>query len=163
MKTAILTLAAAAVAAAALPAHAADDAQLERLATCRDSWFEWRADPARMAGLAGFIETNFSRGSDPGGYAPASRMTVLGGQRVAQVFPQSVGMGVGFSVVVDAPFVRVRQLVEKQLGKPLACESGDGMRGCELKLAEKKSLVLMAPEAASSTQTLLGCYYFYEK
>jgi len=162
MKTVILTLAAA-LAAAALPAHAADDATLERLATCQDSWFEWKNDAARMAALAGFFDTKFGPGSDPGGYAPASRMTVFGGQRVAQVFPQSVGMGVGFSVVVDAPFVRVRQLIEKRLGKPLACESGDGMRGCELKLGAKKNLVLMAPESATSAQTLLGCYYFYEK
>ena len=37
------------------------------------------------------------------------------------------------------------------------------MRSCELEIAEKRTLVLMAEDSAKATTTLVGCYYFYEK
>jgi hypothetical protein len=38
-------------------------------------------------------------------------------------------MGVGLSVMIDAPFEKAKAGVEKSLGKPLKkCEPGEGMR-----------------------------------
>ena len=90
-------------------------------------------------------------------------MTVAG-LHVAQVFPDSVGMGVGFSVGVDATFDQTRRSLEKMLGKPLVkCEVGDNMRSCALEIAEKRTLMVMAEDNAKNGTTLLGCYYYYEK
>ena len=81
-----------------------------------------------------------------------------------QVFPESVGMGVGFSVVVGASFDKTRTSLEHKIGKFLKkCETGDNMRMCELEIAEKKTIMLMAEDNVKSTTTLVGCYYFYAK
>ena len=73
-------------------------------------------------------------------------------------------MGVGFSVTVDATFDTARTNLEKALGKPLTkCETSDGMRTCELDIAEKRTLMLMASDDPKASETLVGCYYFYEK
>ena len=81
-----------------------------------------------------------------------------------QVFPESVGMGVGFSIVVDATFDKTRRTLEKTLRKPLKkCEVSDNMRTCALEIGEMRTFMLMAEDNAKSTTTLLGCYYYYEK
>jgi hypothetical protein len=80
------------------------------------------------------------------------------------VFPESVGMAVGFSVVVNANFDQTRKAVEIRIGKKLtACENGDNMRMCGLEIAEKKTVTLMTSGDPKSTSALFGCYYFYEK
>jgi hypothetical protein len=81
------------------------------------------------------------------------------------VFPESVGMGVGFSIVVNANFTKTKTSLEKKLGKTInKCEPpSDNMRTCELEIAEKKTITLMAEDNPKSTTTLVGCYYFYEK
>jgi hypothetical protein len=37
------------------------------------------------------------------------------------------------------------------------------MRSCELQIAEKRTVMLMAEDDPKATSTLIGCYYFYEK
>ena len=73
-------------------------------------------------------------------------------------------MGVGFSVLVDATFDVAKKALEKRLGKPLReCETGDGMQTCGLPIAEQRTVTLMSGVAPNDKQTLVGCFYFYEK
>jgi hypothetical protein len=164
MKRLVLVAAALAMFAAALPASAADDDVLTRMALCKDSWLEWsKGDPARFKTFAEHVKANFaSHGNDPFAL-PKAKVTVAG-LAVTQAFPDSVGMGVGFSLTVDATFDDTRKAVEKALGKALAhCESDEGMRSCELAIAPQRSVMLMADDKPGSRQTLVGCYYLYEK
>ena len=150
--------------AAVAPARAADVSSLERMATCRDSWLDWsKTDPARMKKFADDFRAGFSPGGNDAFFVPKTPTTVAG-FRVVQAFPDSVGMGVGFSVVVDATFDEARRRLEKALGKPFVqCETGDNMRTCGREIADKRTLTLMADDNAKSTTTLVGCYYYYEK
>jgi hypothetical protein len=147
-----------------IPAHAADDDGLTRMALCRDSWFEWqKTAPAKLTAFGEHFRAQFSpHGNDP--YFLPKTDVFVAGLKVAQVFPQSVGMGVGFSLTVNAPFDVARKAMEKQLGKPLGkCENSDGMKACERDLAPQRSFTIMAEDNPKVTQTLIGCYYFYEK
>lgn len=149
--------------AAIAPAHAIDNSGIERLATCQDSWLDWQqSDPASMKKLVDSVRSEFSPGSS-GAFVPKSSRSALGFP-VAQVFPQSVGMAVGFSVVVNANFERTKRALEARIGKRFKCEPpSDNMQACELPFADKKTVVLMAEDNARSARTLFGCYYFYEK
>lgn len=141
----------------------ADTAIIERLATCQDSWLDWKDNPVKMQPLADTFNASFKEKDRK--WIPTSKVLVAG-LPVVQAFPENVGMGVGFSVIVDAPFERARAGVEKIIGKPFKkCDSGEGMRTCELELAPKRTVTLLAPEAGSKApnQTLVGCYYYYEK
>jgi hypothetical protein len=82
-----------------------------------------------------------------------------------QVYPESVGMGVGFSVMVGANFEQTKKRLEQKIGKPLnKCEPpSDNMRTCELTIGPKKTLLLVAEDPPKTTTTLFGCYYFYAK
>ena len=147
------------------PAQAADNLGLERLAICQDSWLDWKAsDPARLKKFIDGFQADFSHKGNDAFFVPKSSQTVAG-LPVAQVFPESVGMGVGFSIVVNANFANSKASLEKKLGKAInKCEPpSDNMRTCELEIAEKKTITLMAEDNAKSTTTLVGCYYFYEK
>jgi hypothetical protein len=142
--------------------HAADDPSLLRLSTCQDSWLEWKNDEPRMTRFAAVFESQFTRDDQNASFVPKSSMTLLG-YPVVQVFPQSVGMGLGFSVVVNAPYAQVRQGFEKQLGKPMKCAVSEGTNACELSLGDKKTAMLMASDKPDAKATLVGCYYYYEK
>ena len=149
---------------AIVPARAADDASIARLATCQDSWLDWQtSDPARLKRLGDYLHANFApSGNDP--FIVPKTVLSIDGLRIAQVFPDSVGMGVGFSLTVDAPFDKARKVFEKALGKSLTkCDASDDMKSCELQIAEKRDFMLMAEDSPKATQTLVGCYYFYEK
>ena len=150
--------------AAAFPAFAADEPRVEALALCRDSWLDWQAtDPAKLNSAKAFFESAFSGAGTDAFVTPKSPMTIAGLQ-VTQVYPESVGMGVGFSVLVDAPFDVARMAVEQSLGRPLGpCETGEGMRTCELPIAAQRTLMLASNEPPDDTATLVGCYYLYEK
>ena len=153
-----------ALAASVLPAPAAEDEALTRMALCRDSWVEWqKSEPKKFAAFAARIRTGFTPHDNDPFALPKSQVSVLG-LKVLEVYWESVGMGVGFSLTLDAPFDRTRNAVEKALGKPLQhCESGDGMRSCELAIAQQRTVTLMAEDGAKLHRTLIGCYYFYEK
>src|SRR5581483_10389871 len=146
------------------PSSAADDDAFTRMALCRDSWFEWqKADPQKLQAFADHFHALFSPHGNYPYFLPKGSVTVLG-FRVTQMFPGSVGMGVGFSLMVDATFDDARRAAEKAIGKPLQkCESGEGMRTCELALAPQRDVTLLAGDKPGTHQTLIGCYYFYEK
>ena len=146
------------------PASAADDEMIERLATCQDSWLDWQtANPAQLNILAGHLRADFVRSEGKPYFVPKTGKSIAG-LGLSQLYPNSVGMGVGFSVTVDATFDRTRQVIEARLGKTLKkCETGDGMRTCELEIGEKRTLTLMAADEEKSATTLVGCYYYYEK
>ena len=150
---------------AVTPARATDNLGIERLATCQDSWLEWKSgDPAQLKKFTGSFQSDFVRkGSDPF-FVPKSSQTVAG-LPLAQVFPESVGMGVGFSVMVNANFSKTKTNLEKKIGKSIKkCEPpSNNMRTCELEIGEKKTILLMAEDNPKSTTTLFGCYYFYAK
>ena len=151
---------------AATPAKAADNFGIERLATCQDSWLEWQSgNPAQLKKFIGDFGSAFVQKKDTDAFfVPKSNQTVAG-LPLAQVFPESVGMAVGFSVTVNANFDKTKATVEKKLGKSFKkCEPpSDNMRTCELTIGEKKTVVLMAEDNPKSTTALFGCYYFYEK
>ena len=142
--------------------HAAEDPAMLRLATCQDSWLDWKNDDARMSRFAHAVEAQYVRSAQGDAFTPNVPTTLLG-HAVAQVYPQSVGMGLGYSVLVNASFTQARQSFEKQLGKPLKCSTSDGMRACELPIAEKKTAMLVAGDNPNSKTTLLGCYYYYQQ
>ena len=152
--------------AAVAPARATDNPSIERLATCQDSWVEWKSsDPARLKKFADSFLSDFSHRKDTDAFfVPKSSQTVVG-LPVAQVFPESIGMAVGFSVMVNANFDKTRTSLEKTIGKSLQkCDPpSDNMRTCGLEIGEKKTILLMAEDNPKSTTTLFGCYYFYEK
>ena len=152
--------------AAVIPAQAADNPGVERLAMCQDSWFEWKSsDPARLQKFIESFRSDFSQKKATDAFVVPKSSQTVAGLPVAQVFPESVGMAVGFSVVVNANFDRTRSSLEKKLGRSIKkCEPpSDNMRTCELQIGDKKTIVLMAEDNAKSTTTLFGCYYFYEK
>jgi hypothetical protein len=146
------------------PVWGADDPRVENLALCRDSWLDWKnTDPAKLDSLTAFLRSAFAHNGNDAFVVPKSPMAI-GGMKVTQVSPQSVGMGVGFSVLVDATFDVARQALEPTLGKPLGqCETGDGMRSCEAPIAEQRTVVLMSGDPPNDRTTLVGCYYLYEK
>ena len=148
----------------ALPAWGADDPRLESLALCRESWLDWqRTDPAKLDSFAAYFRSAFTHNGNDAFVAPKSAMTI-DGLKVIQVFPESVGMGVGFSVLVDAAFDVAKPAVEHELGKPVRqCETGDGTRACELPVAEQRTLTLATGDPPNDKTTLIGCYYVYEK
>lgn len=146
------------------PARAADDMGLTRLALCQDSWLNWnKTDPAKLKVYGENFRTNFThKDNDP--FATPKAEVSVAGLRVVQAYPDSIGMGVGVSVLVAADFDKARAVAEKALGKKLGgCEASDGMHSCELKIAEQRTFTVMAEDGAKEKQTLLGCYYYYEK
>jgi hypothetical protein len=146
------------------PAWTADILTLERLATCQDSWLERKSgDPARFQQFVDGFKTDFSP-ERFGAAVPRTSLAIVG-LPVARVFPESIGMGVGFSVLVDASFDDTRKRLEQATGKPFDhCEApSDGMRVCGREISEKKTLLMMTPVDAKPAQTLFGCFYFYLK
>jgi hypothetical protein len=136
---------------------------IERLATCQDSWRDWKDDPAQSKKVGELFTSTFAQAGKDGSFAPKEKVQVVG-LPVTLVYPESVGMGVGFSVIVDATFDTAREHVEKALGKTLKdCDVSDGMRTCGLELEKEKTITLMAGEHDTKRRTLLGCYYFYAK
>jgi hypothetical protein len=148
----------------AAPAWGADDPRVENLALCRDSWLDWKtADPAKLASASAYFRAALTHGDNDAYGVPNAPMAVAG-LKISKVFPGSVGMGVGFSVLVDATFDVAKQALEQRLGKPLGqCETGDGMRSCALPIAAQRTVMLMSGDGPNDRATLVGCYYLYEK
>jgi hypothetical protein len=148
---------------AALPARAADELNLERLAPCRDSWLEWKADQARAARMGQSLLANYTQKQGEAYFVPKSAKTLLG-MPVTRLYPDSIGMAVGFSVVVSGSFDATRKNLELAQGKALKQrESGEGVKSCQLELEPKKTIVLLSGDKAGSQSTLVGCAYYYEK
>jgi len=161
--TAMMSMSASALlCAAAAPAGAAGDALVQRMTLCQDSWLDWKNDEARVNRFVTEVESRFSHTGRGPSLTP-KMPTQAFGLPVAQLFPQNVGMALGFSVIVNADFTQARRSLEGQLGRPMKCESSDGERACELKVGEKKTVVLMSEDNGKAKQTLLGCFYYYER
>jgi hypothetical protein len=146
------------------PVLAADDDALGRMALCKDSWAEWQKDnPAKLKAFGDGFHARFSPHKNDPYFLPKAKISIMG-LNVSQAYPASVGMGVGFSLSVDATFEDARRAAEAALGKALQkCESGEGMRNCELQIAPQRTIMLMSEDKPGSRHTLIGCYYFYEK
>ena len=145
------------------PAFGAADDLIEQLATCRVSWLDWKDDPVAARKFGETINAAFAQQPRGPAWTPRKPI-VVGGLKVVDAFPESVGMGVGFSLSVEANFDKARAEFEKLAGKTFkTCESGEGMKSCELAVAEKRTLMIVAGENGKSKTTLLGCYYFYAK
>ena len=144
------------------PAHAGAGPSIERLVSCQDSWLDWKDDDARTAKFAENLLVDYVPNQDEGYLAPKDTRTLFG-LPVARVYPDSIGMAVGFSVVVDAGLDATRRAMEKALGKPFKCDDkSDEMQGCQFARGPKKTVTLMSDEA-NTRSTLVGCYYFYAK
>ena len=152
------------VAVLVLPARAADDEAIARMALCKDSWMAWKTgDPKRLEALGTHLRAEFTRHDNDAYVVPKAKVSVLG-LKVLQLYPESVGMGVGFSLTLEARYDETRKRLEKALGKPLKhCEASDDMKSCELPIAPQRTVMLMAEDKPDARQTLIGCYYFYEK
>lgn len=148
---------------AGTPGGKAEGFDLERMATCKDSWLEWGNDESRVGAFRDGFRRQFKEADSGGYFVPISRVTLLG-MTVARVYSSTIGMARGFSVAVEAPFDTTKKDIEKSLGTPLKqCETSDGMRTCNLTIAEKKTVMLMADATGKEKTTLIGCFYFYEK
>lgn len=139
----------------------ADAAQLEKLATCQDSWLDWKDDARRTDQYMENFDNAFTRIDDEAAFLPRHASAALGFP-VTKVYPQSVGMGVGFSLQLAAPLQKVRDHVEKRVGKPLQCSTDEGMVSCAAELGEQKTLMLASEGSGTDESSLLGCYYYYE-
>jgi hypothetical protein len=97
---------------AVTPAWAADNLLIERLATCQDSWLDWKkSDPIQLKNHAESFQSDFSQKKDPF-FVPKSNQ-IVAGLPVAQVFPESIGMAVRFSVMVNANLTRPKRAWQK--------------------------------------------------
>jgi len=142
--------------------RAADDPQLQGLALCQDTWLSWKDDSVRMARYANYVQTQFEQSPSDGAFVPKLPKSVFGWP-VAQVYPQSVGMGVGFSLTVNVDHARARAMIERQVGKAMECSDSEGVRACAVELGAKKTAVLMTDQNGAAKTSLLGCYYFYQQ
>ena len=146
---------------ASAPAKGFDSDSLARLAMCQGSWLDWKDDEVRMARYIEQFDTGFMRIEDEAAFRPKAPITVLGFPLI-KVYPQSVGMGVGVSVLLGAPLAKVRTEVEHAIGKPLECSDDEGTTYCGGSTADSESVTLAAGNGAGN-ESLLGCMYYYEK
>jgi hypothetical protein len=161
--TTLLAAAALASNAASLPADKeADGTYFEKLATCHESWFDWKDDELRMSQYGDRLTANFTRTEEEPAFVPKSPYEAFGFPLI-KVYPQSVGMGIGFSLQLGGQFAKIRSEVEARLGRPLECSSSDGMTSCGAELGENKTVTLTAYGDGTDAVNLLGCYYYYEK
>lgn len=164
MKTFHPLMLAACLQLAALSAtHAADVPGMLQLATCEESWLEFKDDPAKAERFYRPLLSQFRTMERDGSMVPVGPLRLLG-HPVSRVYPESVGMGLGFSVIVEAGFDAARSSMEKQMGKSFEhCGVEEGAKSCEHRIAEKKTVVLMEGRRGNNPLTLVGCYYYYEK
>lgn len=142
-------------------AQAASDPTLESMATCQDSWLDWKVSPARGEKFAETLRAGYIA-KDAGYFVPKAKASLFG-LPVTRVYPESVGMGVGFSVMIAGNFESAKKAVEKAIGKPLVCEAdSEEVRACEAQLGPKKN-VTVASDPGDTKTALIGCFYYYEK
>jgi len=147
------------------PSHAQteDDASILRLLTCQDSWMDWKNDAVKQQKFVDTLKASFKRNDRDGSYLPVKPMSILG-HDVFQLYPQSVGMGLGYSVIVNASFETVKARLEKQMGKPFdSCQAASEGKSCEREVAKQRTVMLMEGSRGANPKTLFGCYYLYEK
>lgn len=147
------------------PAHAAaatDDSLLERLAACQESWMDWKQDPAAVQRFRDLMQSRFTPEPRSPAWTPKQPTTAFG-LPVTKAYPQSVGMGVGFSLEVRAAPAQVRQAMETAIGRPMSCETGEGELACEVELGKRRTAMILTANEGRGTQSLIGCFYYYQQ
>ena len=143
-------------------AHAEDEPTLEHMATCQESWLAWQDNPARGDKFMDRMHADYREQEDGGYLVPKAKKTLFG-LPVGRVYLDSVGMGVGFSVLVNDGVEAAKNAVEKAIGRTLTCEAdSDGIHACQAELGPKRT-VTVASDTEGSKSALIGCFYFYEK
>jgi hypothetical protein len=141
--------------------QAEEDKTLLPMITCQESWLDWKQDTDRGKQFADVLESKFRQDTRENSFIPNQTISILG-HNVSRVYPTSVGMALGFSVVVDGSFETVKTSLEQQTGKSFTqCETENNSKSCEYKLAKNKTIVLMAD--GTKGQVLFGCYYYYQQ
>jgi hypothetical protein len=144
------------------PGNTAEERRLKRMATCQDSWLTWQGDERQMAEFIKSFDADYTRSEQEPAFLPKGPSKVLGFPLI-KVYPQSVGMGVGFSLQLAASLVQVRAHVEPLLGKPLDCSVSDDMTYCAFVIDPTKTITLTADGNGMGKFSLLGCFYYYAK
>jgi hypothetical protein len=143
------------------PARAASEPNLESMVTCQESWLDWKDNPARGKKFGEHLHAAYTAQKD--GYLVPKAKAALFGLAVKGVYPESIGMGLGFSVSVAGSFDVSRAAVEKALGKSLVCAAdSDEVRACQFELGPNKTVMVVGDTGDTKT-ALIGCFYFYEK
>lgn len=153
------------LAAGAQPAEAATELPplLQKLASCEDSWLDWKRDETRMRAFGEVLMAHFRRDEKRRVWVPLRPLHYLGAE-VSELTPQSVGMGLGFGVTLKAPMASLREGFEQAVGRKLGdCNSSDGLTSCGAELAQRKTAMMVSPTAKPQVGTLVGCYYYYEQ
>lgn len=141
--------------------HAAGEPVLSRLATCQDTWSGWQEGDPRMDRYVAFFENGYTRDDDAASFTPKAPTTSMGFS-VTNVFPQSVGMGVGFSVTLVGGYAQIQMAVESELKQPMDCSTSDGMKSCVVGLAADRIVMLTSADNGAAPSSLLGCFYRYD-
>ncbi len=158
--TCVLTLCDFYLAVAVMPAQATNEPTLDSLVTCQESWMDWKQNPARGEKFGENLHKGYIAKDE--GYLVPKTKTALFGLPVQRVYPESIGMGVGFSATVGTSFDAAKSAMEKAIGKPLECEAdSDEMHACHAQVGTKTAMVVS--DTGGSKSALIGCFYFYEK
>jgi hypothetical protein len=144
------------------PAHAAAELSLERLASCADSWLDWKQDPVMAEQFRNYVFTRFEQEPRSPAWQPRRPVSVFG-LPVVKAYPQSVGMALGFSLEVRGAPADVRRAMEKAIGRPLQCERAEGAVSCEAKLADRRIALVVAADEGRAQPSLIGCFYYYQQ
>ena len=124
---------------------------------------DWGKSSPKFDDFRKMFSTDFKQKGGGANFAPTKPLSILG-YSLTEVYPESVGMGVGFSVLVDAEFDKVKASLEAQVGKTIGeCSKEGDSRSCEHTIADKKTLLLIEGGRGKNAKTLFGCYYFYAK
>lgn len=83
--------------------HAEDDPGMLQMTSCQESWLDWKQDPIKAEKFSRQLQSKFKRNDRDASFAPISETTLFG-HKINRVYPQSVGMGLGHSVVVEVSF-----------------------------------------------------------
>jgi hypothetical protein len=150
------------LAAATVPTPAAElNEALQRLATCQDSWLDWRRDEAAMRRFGQQLMAQFRHDDKRQVWLPQGSVQWLG-LEVTEVTPQSMGMALGFGLTLKGRIDDIRPAYERVLGRAMeGCAKEADMSSCELRLGDKKTAVVMAPTRHADQGALMGCYYYY--
>jgi hypothetical protein len=132
------------------------------MATYQDSWLAWKNEPSKLQDFIKHIKSTFAEKESSAFPVPKLEISVLG-LKIVQLIPGSIGMAVGFSVIVKADSKKTRASLENRLKKTCEkCETDESMLACEIEMGEKKTIPLLAEEDGKVVETLFGCFY-YEK
>jgi hypothetical protein len=141
-------------------AHAQDEKMIYALATCKQSWIDLKDDPLRLKQLVVKSPPDGAFDARDHFWIPPAKSTIFG-KKINRIYPDSLGPGVGFSVVVQAAFESIKIHLQKKLGKAFdQCGEQGDIRSCSTKFEDKKTLVLLEGGVGNRSETLFGCYYY---